>query len=93
MEKDRGFSLSEKVFHKLRDDILSGVYEENDELREMTIGKELGVSRTPVREAFKKLELEGLVKTIRNKGTYVTGISKEDIHDIFIIRSLSLIHI
>lgn len=88
MEKDRGFSLSEKVFHKLRDDILSGVYEENDELREITIGKELGVSRTPVREAFKRLELEGLVKTIRNKGTYVTGISKEDIHDIFIIRSL-----
>ena len=88
MEKDRGYSLSEKVFHKLRDDILSGVYKENDELREMTIGKALGVSRTPVREAFKKLELEGLVKTVRNKGTYVTGISKADIHDIFIIRSL-----
>ena len=66
MEKDKGYSLSEKVFHKLRNDILSGVYQENDELREMTIGKELGVSRTPVREAFKKLELEGLVKTISN---------------------------
>lgn len=88
MEKDKGYSLSEKVFHKLREDILSGIYPENSELREVTIGKALGVSRTPVREAFKKLELEGLVKTIRNKGTYVTGINKKDIQDIFIIRSL-----
>jgi len=47
----------------------------------------LGVSRTPVREALRQLELEGLVNIIPNKGAYVTGISEKDINDIYIIRS------
>lgn len=47
-------------FRRLRDNILNGTYKENDELRETAIGKELGVSRTPVREALRQLELEGL---------------------------------
>ena len=46
------YSLRGKVFKKLREDILNGRYQENDELREAAIGEELGVSRTPVREAF-----------------------------------------
>ncbi len=45
------YSLRGRVFHKLREDILSGKYKENEELREAAIGDELGVSRTPVREA------------------------------------------
>lgn len=81
-------SLSGRVFQKLRNDILSGKYNENDELREITIGKELGVSRTPVREALRQLELEGLVTIIPNKGAYVTGISAKDVHDIYAIRTL-----
>lgn len=81
-------SLSGRVFQKLRNDILNGNYDENDELREITIGKELGVSRTPVREALRQLELEGLVTIIPNKGAYVTGISAKDVHDIYAIRTL-----
>ena len=88
MEGYGEYSLSNRVFQKLRDDILNGVYKENDELREITLGKELGVSRTPVREALRQLELEGLVKIIPNKGTYVTGISTKDVQDIYKIRSL-----
>lgn len=81
------YSLRGRVFSKLREDILSGKYKEMDELKEIVIGSELGVSRTPVREALRQLELEGLVTIIPNKGAYVTGISDQDIEDIFVIRS------
>lgn len=81
------YTLRGRVFNRLREDILSGKYEKDEELREITIGAELGVSRTPVREALRQLELEGLVKIVPNKGAYVTGISAKDIHDIYHIRS------
>ncbi len=81
-------SLGSQVFQKLREDILRGKYKEHEELRENTLGKELGVSRTPVREALRQLELEGLVTIIPNKGAYVTGISPKDIKDIYVIRSM-----
>ena len=82
------YSLRGRVFHRLREDILSGKYKENDELKEVAIGEELGVSRTPVREAFRQLELEGLIQIVPNKGAYVTGITKKDVRDIYMIRSL-----
>jgi len=82
------FSLRGRVFHKLRDDILNGKYEDHEELREVAIGEELGVSRTPVREAFRQLELEGLIQIVPNKGAYVTGITEKDVKDIYMIRSL-----
>lgn len=81
------FSLRGRVFHKIRKDILSGKYKENEELKEVAIGEELGVSRTPVREAFRQLELEGLIQIIPNKGAYVTGITVKDVKDIYMIRS------
>ena len=51
------YSLRGRVFHKLREDILNGKYKEHEELKEAAIGEELGVSRTPVREAFRQLEI------------------------------------
>ena len=83
-----GHSLSARVFHTLREEILSGKYQKDEELKEKTIGEELGVSRTPVREALRQLELEGLVTIIPNRGAFVEGISKDDIQDIYEIRSL-----
>lgn len=88
MEEYHDRSLRGRVFQKLREDILSGVYKEHEELREITIGEELGVSRTPVREALRQLELEGLVTIIPNKGAYVTGITPKDVYDIYKIRSM-----
>lgn len=82
------YSLSGRVFRKIREDILSGKYKEHEELKEVAIGEELGVSRTPVREAFRQLELEGLIQIIPNKGAYVTGITAKDVKDIYMIRSL-----
>nr|WP_296005373.1 GntR family transcriptional regulator [uncultured Blautia sp.] len=82
-----GESLRGKVFEKLRNDILRGKYKKGDELVECTIGKEMGVSRTPVREAIRQLELEGLVQLIPNKGAFVTGISSKDVMDMYLIRA------
>jgi len=82
------YSLRGRVFRKIREDILNGKYQENDELKEAAIAEELGVSRTPVREAFRQLELEGLIRIVPNKGAYVTGISASDVADIYEIRSL-----
>lgn len=81
------YSLRGRVFNHIREEILSGKYIKEEELKENTIAIELGVSRTPVREALRQLELEGLVKIIPNKGAYVTGISVKDMQDIYIIRS------
>lgn len=82
------YSLGQQVFHTIREGILSGKYARNEELRESAIGEELGVSRTPVREALRQLELEGLVEIIPNKGAFVVGLSAADIHDIYEIRSV-----
>ncbi|HHT87511.1 MAG TPA: GntR family transcriptional regulator [Clostridiales bacterium] len=81
------YSLRGRVYNSIREKILAGYYNENEELKENAIAAELGVSRTPVREALRQLELEGLVNIIPNKGAYVTGITKKDIHDIYTIRS------
>jgi len=88
MKKDEygGYSLREKIFHKLRQDILNGKYRSGDNLVELKLAEEMGVSRTPVREAIRQLELEGLVTSIPNKGVIVEGISKKDIEDIYAIR-------
>ena len=82
------YSLSAKVFHSIREDILNGKYQANEELKEKTIGEDMGVSRTPVREALRQLELEGLVYIIPNKGAFVEGVTLKDIKDIYEIRTL-----
>ncbi len=88
MEEYQEQSLRGKVFQRIREDILTGVYQDGEELREITLGEKLGVSRTPVREALRQLELEGLVAIVPNKGAYVTAITQKDVKDIYKIRSL-----
>ena len=77
-------SSYELVYQKLRENILNGHYKHGDELRETAVGKEIGVSRTPVREALRQLELEGLVTIIPNRGAFVNGISEQDVQDIYL---------
>ncbi|HBE77022.1 MAG TPA: GntR family transcriptional regulator [Firmicutes bacterium] len=78
--------LRELVFESLREAIISGTLGAGDRLMEIQLAEEMGVSRTPVREAIRKLELEGLVVMIPRKGAYVAGISVKDIADVFEIR-------
>ncbi len=81
-------SLRVKVFEQIRDDIISGVYPDGAELREIPLAHKLNASRTPVREALRQLELEGLVMIIPNKGARVTAIKQKDVRDIYKVRSL-----
>ena len=85
-QKKENKSLTSLIFEKIREDILNGRYVNGDKLVEIKLADELGVSRTPVREALKQLELDGLVDNIPNRGVVVKGISKEDIDDILTIR-------
>jgi DNA-binding GntR family transcriptional regulator len=81
-------SLGHHIFTHLKKAILRGDIPPGNRLVENRIAKDLGISRTPVREAFHKLEREGLIKLIPRGGYAVTGLTKEDIEDIFGIRSL-----
>ena len=83
-----GTNLTTRVYAQIRSDILSGRYSIGEAVTELGLAKELHVSRTPVREALRQLELEELVEITPNKGAVVTGITAEDIQDIYEIRSL-----
>lgn len=88
LDDSRSGSLRSRVFNQLQNDILNGYYEPGESLIETKLSEELGVSRTPIREALRQLELEGLVQSIPNKGVIVKGVSPKDIQDIYTIRML-----
>lgn len=79
--------LGEMVYESLRNAIVSQVLVPGERLMETELAEEMGVSRTPVREAIRKLELEGYVVMIPRKGAYVSGLSIKDINEVFEIRS------
>lgn len=80
--------LREVVADTLREAIISGVLKPGERLMEIQLAKELGVSRTPVREAIRTLELEGFVVMIPRRGTYVADISIKDINELYEIRTV-----
>ena len=86
MLEHRNISLAERVFERLEGEILSGKYQRGEVLTEMKLVADLGVSRTPVREALQRLDREGLIKLVPNKGAIVLGISEKDLIDIYKIR-------
>ena len=79
--------LREAVCETLRDAIRTGILEPGERLMEVQLAEELGISRTPVREAIRKLEQEGYVIMMPRRGTYVSDISTNDVKEIFEIRS------
>jgi DNA-binding GntR family transcriptional regulator len=78
--------LRELVFESLREAIINQQLEPGERMMEIQMAEEMGVSRTPVREAIRKLELEGLVVMVPRKGAYVAGLSLKDVADVFEIR-------
>lgn len=78
--------LREAVCNAIRNAINNGVLKPGDRLMEIQLAEELGISRTPVREAIRKLEMEGFVVMLPRRGTYVADISLKDITEIYEIR-------
>ena len=79
--------LSSDLVGKLRVEILTERIHPGEKLTEQTICLQFGVSRTPVREALRNLEAEGLIEIIPNRGAFAIGLSKDDIRDLYAIRA------
>ena len=80
------FSLTDEIADVIRDRILKGEYQIGEKIKENQIATELRVSRTPIREAFKLLENEGLIDYIPNRGCFAKGFTRQDIEDIYAVR-------
>ena len=78
-------SLADQVFEKLENDIIHGIYQRGELLTELKLVEQLGVSRTPIRDALRRLEMERLIKDT-GKGSVVLGITLPDLEDIMNIR-------
>lgn len=85
MIEHKTVSLAEQVFEHLENNILSGVYSRGEYLTELKLVADLGVSRTPIREALHRLETEHIIETT-SKGILVLGVTEKDIEDIYEIR-------
>ncbi len=85
MREHRTISIADQIFDQLERDILTGAYPRGEVLSEQRLAEELGVSRTPVREAIRRLEQEQMLEDT-GRGMIVVGISKEDMPDMYEIR-------
>ena len=85
VEDSRAVDLA---YRAIREQILSGEQPQGDWLRESDLARAIGVSRTPVREALRRLAAEGLVKHERNRGVQVQSWTPKDLADVFALRSL-----
>ena len=85
LKQFKSTSLADQVFDRLENDIIQGVYPKGEILTELKLVEQLGVSRTPIREALRRLEQERLIEDT-GKGSRVLGITEDDLLDIMTIR-------
>jgi DNA-binding GntR family transcriptional regulator len=86
IEENAYLPLRDVVFQTLRQAILKGELQPGERLMEIKLSQMLGVSRTPIREAIRKLELEGLVVMVPRKGAAVANITEKDTKDVLEVR-------
>lgn len=86
MEMDEYLPLRDAVYKTLRQAILRGELKPGERLMEIALAEELGVSRTPIRDAIRKLEQDGLVRMIHRKGAQVANITEKDLTDVLEVR-------
>ncbi len=87
IKMDDYMPLRDVIFSTLRDAIVTGDLKPGERLMEVELAEKMGVSRTPVREAIRRLETEGLVSIIPRKGTHVAKLSVKDIVDVLEVRA------
>ncbi len=85
LKQYKSTSLADQVFDRLENDIIQGVYPKGEILTELKLVERMGVSRTPIREALRRLEQERLIEDT-GKGSRVLGITENDLLDIMTIR-------
>jgi DNA-binding GntR family transcriptional regulator len=85
-------SLTAIVLDDLRKRILTGEFRPGERINESELATKLGISRSPVREAFRVLESEGLISTLPRKGSFITEISPEDVDELFDLREILECH-
>lgn len=85
MSEHKSISIADQIFEQLERDILTGKYQRGELLSETRLASELGVSRTPIREAIRRLEQEHILDE-SSRGAVVVGISKDDMYDMYEIR-------
>lgn len=86
MQMNEFLPLRDVVFNTLRQAILTGELKPGERLMEIHLANKLGVSRTPIREAIRKLELEGLVTMIPRRGAEVAQITEKSMNDVLEVR-------
>lgn len=88
-DRDAGMvKAADRAYERIRRRIISGEYAAGSHLKEEQLAEETGVSRTPVREALRRLSAEQLVKFVANRGAYVATWTAEDVDDIFQLRAM-----
>ena len=87
-KEKNGGPISNSLLSKLQKDILTGKLKAGQKLTEQELCREYEVSRTPVREALRQLETDGLVENILNRGAFVIGMSEQDYEDMFEMRKI-----
>ncbi len=88
LARERSGSLQDRVFRALRTAILEGRLPADEKITEQDVSEVLNVSRTPLREAFRRLEAEGLVAPSPSRGVVVRGLTWQDFEDIYEIRGV-----
>jgi DNA-binding GntR family transcriptional regulator len=88
MEREAAMSnAAERAYQSIRQRIMDGSFAPGTPLREEMLAGEIGVSRTPVRDALRRLLADGLVESTRNRGTFVAEITSDDLHEVYHLRA------
>lgn len=85
---ERHQTLREKILETIRDAILKGTLKPGEKVAEPELAERFGISRTPIREAFRQLESEGYLTVIPRKGAVVAALSEKDVQEFYAIKSI-----
>ncbi|SNB47676.1 GntR family transcriptional regulator [Geobacter sp. DSM 9736] len=85
---EKHLTLREKILETIRDAIISGALKPGEKVAEPELAERFGISRTPIREAFRQLESEGYLTVIPRKGAVVVSFSQKDVEEFYAIKSI-----